>query len=294
MSMGPQPPPLLRYSPPELRPRRAGKGFMAACGTFVFWGLGHWLCGRPRRALGWFVTWLLVTAATLLCLLVPRGVAGLIILVPLQLVLLLVALVDAFVTGRSSERVYLQHPWQRYLAGVALLVLAVALGRFVRGYLLSPFVEAFILPTKGMAPTLNPGDRFIAHKRLTPHRWDLVVFHPPVYPHQVFVQRLVGLPGEKVEIVGGQVRINDIPVTRPGSTQAYLGTGGMGNNGCEGHPIVLGPDEYYMLGDNTTASYDSRWWTVSAPGHQLGVLPITDVVGVVTTLYWPPARWHRF
>jgi signal peptidase I len=292
--MGPQPPPLLQYSPLDLRPRRAGKGFMAVCGTFVFWGLGHLLCGRPRRALGWFVAWLLVLAASLVCLLVPRCVAGLIVLVPLQIVLLLAALVDAFVTGRSSERVYVQRAWQRYLAGVALLVLAVVLGRFVRGYVLLPLVEAFIQPTKGMAPTINPGDRFLAHKRLAPHRWDLIVFHPPVHPNEVFVQRVVGLPGEKVEIVGGEVRINDVPRTRPGGTQPYLGRVGVGNNGCEGHPIVLGPDEYYMLGDNTTISYDSRWWTVSAPGHQLGAVPASDVVGVVTTLYWPLARWRRF
>lgn len=295
MSSDPQaPPPLLQYSPPELRPSRAGKGFMAACGTFVFWGLGHLLCGRTRRALGWFIAWLVVTAASLVCLLVPRCAAGLIVLVPLQIVLLLVALVDAFVTGRSSERVYVQRAWQRYLAGVALLVVAVVLGRLARGYLLLPSVEAFIMPTKSMVPTLNPGDRFIAHKRLTPRRWDLVVFHPPVDPKKVFVQRVVGLPGEKVEIVGGEVRINDVPITRPGGTQPYLGRVEMGNNGCEGHAIVLGPDEYYMLGDNTTISYDSRWWTVGAPGHQLGAVPASDVVGVVTTLYWPLARWHSF
>lgn len=289
------PPPLpLQYSTAELKPRRAGKGFMAVCGTFVAWGLGHLLCGRNRRAAGWFVAWVLVVGAQMVCLLVPKVVAGLIVLLPLQLVLLLAALVDAFVTGRTSDRVWVPRAWQRYLVGVALLVVAWLVPRFVLAPGMTRFVEAYTQPTKGMMPTIHPGDRFIAHKRLKPHRWDLVVFHPPVFPKQLFVQRLVGLPGEKVEIVGGQVRINDVPVTQPESVPAYQGRVGMANNGCEGHPIVLGPDEYYTLGDNTTASFDSRWWTVGASGHQLGALPASDVVGVVTTLYWPLARWHRF
>ena len=104
--------------------------------------------------------------------------------------------------------------------------------------------------------------------------------------------RLVGLPGEKVEIVAGKVQINDAAVNPPAAVPVYQGKVRFGNNGCEGHPITLGPDEYYMLGDNTAVAYDSRWWDTAVPGHQPGAVPAGDVIGVATTVYWPPQHWR--
>lgn len=288
------PPPLLAYSPPELKPRRAGKGFMAVCGTLGIWGLGHLLCGRTRRALGWFVLWVLLTAGGLVCLAVPRLLVGFFVLAPLQMALLLAAAVDAFVTGRRSEQVWVPRAWQRYALGVALLVATGLLNHLLRKQMNARLGGAFTVSTRSMSPTLLPRDHMLVTKRQIPRRWDLVVFHPPPYPQQVFVQRVAGLPGEKVEIVNGQVRINDLPVIPPDRRQTYLERVGLGDNGCRGNPIVLGPDEYFLLGDNTTAALDSRWWTVSAPGHQPGAVPAAAIEGVVRFVYWPPARWHRF
>jgi len=62
--------------------------------------------------------------------------------------------------------------------------------------------------------------------------------------------------------------------------------------GGTGHPITLGPDEYYLLGDNSPASLDSRWFH-PLPNHQPGALPRNQIQGPLTAIYWPPHRIHR-
>ena len=57
--------------------------------------------------------------------------------------------------------------------------------------------------------------------------------------------------------------------------------------------MKLGPDEYFVLGDNSPISRDSRYWTTAAPGHQIGALPQSDIVGPATWIYWPISRIHR-
>ena len=288
----------LSYAPPDAWRSRWGKSFLAVCGTFVCWGLGHFLVGNRSRAVRWFVAWLVVITTSLSTVLVPQWVPALMVLVPLQGVLALAALVDAFIAGRRSEWALLPRAWQRYGTGLILLVLAWGFGRGA-GWVLRHRVEAFVISSQGNAPTIVPGDRILIHKQVAPRRWDLVVFHPPVQPNQVFLMRLVGMPGEKVEIVDGRVRINDSPLAPPDSNLRYDGTlpfgqSRFGNAGRTGYPILLGSDEYYVLGDNTKFAYDSRWWPVAAPGHQVGAVPRSAIVGRATAIYFPPSRWRMF
>ena len=58
--------------------------------------------------------------------------------------------------------------------------------------------------------------------------------------------------------------------------------------------MVLGPDEYFILGDNSPVAADSRYWRKPVPGHQPGALPAGRIVGRVTAIYWPPSRWRLF
>ena len=126
-----------------------------------------------------------------------------------------------------------------------------------------------------------------------------MVFHPPIIENgsevnELWVKRIVGLPGERIEIINGVVQVNGQPATPPvpigpylppGSTYEYIGS--------EGNPILLKEGEYYVLGDNSPVSGDSRLWHDSAPGHQPGALPADHIVGRVTAIYWPLNRCGR-
>lgn len=163
-------------------------------------------------------------------------------------------------------------------------------------------VEAFVSPagTRSMEPAIFAGDRFLADRTLTARRWDIVVFDAPHEPGTRYVFRIVGLPGETVEIVGGQILVNGVAAPKPLDvvTIPYEGTQQFGGvcRGGTGHPMTLGPDEYFVLGDNTERSLDSRYWPPPKAGtHQAGALPRGSIVGVVRAVYSPfaHARWFR-
>ena len=109
------------------------------------------------------------------------------------------------------------------------------------------------------------------------------------------VNRLIGLPGEQVELLEGKVYIDGKPVATPPGIGNYDSNPRYPapRNGCQGNPIRLGPDEYYVLGDNSPISNDSRYWKAGSPGHQPGTIGRADIIGVATYTYWPPSHWRR-
>jgi signal peptidase I len=145
------------------------------------------------------------------------------------------------------------------------------------------------------------GDRIVAFKTLTPRRWDLAVFHPPIDRSTVYVKRLVGLPGEEIAIRDGEVWINGQVVAKPAELAGLEYTAQPEANPFEDRyrpttwgAVRLGDDEYFMLGDFSAHSADSRHWAVGAPGHPPYAVPESDLIGVATHIYWPPSRWRVF
>lgn len=158
-------------------------------------------------------------------------------------------------------------------------------------------VESFRTPTMSMAPTIDPQMRFLADKTLrTPDRWDVVVFRSTEVPPQVYVKRVIGLPGERVQLVEGRILINGTEILPPLklSTPAFRD----GLTHIRGMPGTLqipaeqlGADEYFVIGDNTTASLDSRRFVIpNQKTMSMGLIPRERVIGVVRTIYWPPAE----
>ena len=288
------PPTPLDYATPGRADTRWGKGFLAACGCFVVWGCGHWIAGYRRRGAIWLAVCMLLMAAELLAMALPRWTGALLVLLPLQIVFFVAMMIDAFFRGRATPAPMLGRPLWRYIAGVLVVLFGYALNIGVNrafgsaAHRLGAHTAA--ISTQAMRPTLQPGDRIISHRADHLRRWDLVTFYPPGRS-DVFTQRVVGLPGEKVELIQNQLFIDGQRVSPPAGLGPYISRFSSGRqNGCEGNPIQLGGEDYFLLGDNSPRAYDSRCFANAVPGHPLGAVPRELIEGRVTMIYWPPKR----
>lgn len=175
---------------------------------------------------------------------------------------------------KAPEKTWKQELWE----WVKSLLIAFVLAMFIRHF----FFQAFKIPSSSMEPTLQVGDHLIANKIgyrfREPRRGEVVIFRFP--DHRVrreFVKRLVGLPGEKVLISGGRIYIDGEPVTEPRLTDRYY------HKYNEAGEILVPEGQYFLLGDNSSNSYDSRHW---------GFVPESDLRGEALLIYWPPSRWQ--
>jgi len=162
--------------------------------------------------------------------------------------------------GHSSLRELLE---TILLAVIVFLVLNAITGRYqVRG--------------PSMTPTLTDGEYMVVGKLSywfgPPERGDVVVFLPPTNPHEDYVKRIIGLPGETVEIRDGQVWIDGVALEEPYVSSPMQYSGGW----------TLRTDEYFVLGDNRANSSDSHTW---------GGLHRDNIVGKAWLTYWPPSKW---
>ena len=114
------------------------------------------------------------------------------------------------------------------------------------------------IPSASMEPTIMTGDRLIgnrlAYLNEDPQRGDIVIFLFPDNEKEYFIKRVIGLPGETVEIRAGKVYINDSE--EPLDESSYLVVTPIGDFG----PYVVPEGAYFMMGDNRNNSMDSRYW----------------------------------
>ena len=156
---------------------------------------------------------------------------------------------------------------------------AVALAVVIRTFIVAPFK----IPSGSMRPTLMEGDRILVSKFLyrfrEPKRGEIIVFRYPENPKRPFIKRLVALGGEQVEIKDGHVLINNLPPSEPTLQVFYYYN--QGEFGQEGDVAQVPPDAYFVLGDNSSSSHDSRFW---------GFVPKPLVIGKALCIFWPPQR----
>lgn len=112
------------------------------------------------------------------------------------------------------------------------------------------------VPSASMESTIMVGDRLIANRlaylRAEPERGDVITFRFEEDEGKMYVKRLIGLPGDLVEIIDGKVYIDSIALEEP-YLNAELDTRSFG-------PYIVPEDHYFFLGDNRTNSRDSRLW----------------------------------
>jgi signal peptidase I len=138
-------------------------------------------------------------------------------------------------------------------------------------------VQAFYIPSGSMEPTLMIDDRILVAKflyRFEPvHRGDVIVFRYPLNPQRDFVKRVIGLPGDRVQLKDGVVSVEGKPISEKG----YTIKPDFGNYG----PVTVPARDFFVLGDNRNNSEDSRFF---------GYVPGGNIIGKAIFIYWPPQR----
>jgi signal peptidase I len=147
--------------------------------------------------------------------------------------------------------------------------------------------------------SFGDGDRMFVCKLLKPKRWDLIAFRYPHDPSVNYVKRLVGLPGEKLEIRDGAIWIDGEKQEPPEAIRGIhfsptIESNGHVFSGPGSAPVQLKSDEYFVLGDFVEQAADSRLWEEGAPGYPPYAVPESYIVGVAINIYWPIKRWTGF
>ncbi len=154
------------------------------------------------------------------------------------------------------------------------ITLGLALAIFL---VLQTTIQSSIVDGSSMEPGLKDSQRLIVIKAAyhfkTPERGDIIIIHPPVAPQNQWVKRIIGLPGDSVEVKNRTVYVNGIPLDEPYINERPEYTLA---------PYQVPENNYFVLGDNRNASSDShRRWTVERE----------DIVGEVWLRFWPLSSW---
>ena len=155
-----------------------------------------------------------------------------------------------------------------------IVILAAAIVVPVRYFLFQPF----FVRGQSMDPNFENGDYLIvdeiSYRFRQPQRGEVIVFNSPQEPSQRFIKRIIGLPGEVVEIKEGKVAVYSSEGRKILDESGYILNLPTGGN----LTIALGGEEYFVLGDNRPFSYDSR---------RFGSLPEDNIIGRVVFRAWP-------
>jgi signal peptidase I len=169
------------------------------------------------------------------------------------------------------------------------IVIAILLALFVRTFI----VQAFDIPSGSMEPTLLPGDyilvnkfiygiriplvnsRIFSHKE--PKRGDVIVFIYPKDPSKDYIKRVIGMPGETVQIIGGKIYVDNTLIPDPWGYFDKKEPPGFIAAVENFGPVVVAKGSLFVMGDNRNNSEDSRFW---------GTLPLDDVLGRAFLIYF--------
>ncbi len=212
-----------------------------------------------------------------------------------------------------------------YKEWIEPFLIAALVALFIRQFV----VEAFKIPSGSMIPTLTIGDHLLVNKFIygpripftdsrifagkQPKRGDIIVFKYPENEDKNFIKRIVGLPGDKIEIKNGKLFINDQPVTvtpagpydgkeqdgfpyyeKPKLLDEQLGTVKHNilylrdQSGYNFGPKTVPPESVFVMGDNRDNSQDSRVW---------GFVRYNKILGKALIIYWSwdgDGRWVRW
>lgn len=157
---------------------------------------------------------------------------------------------------------------------VEATVTAVALALFIMAFI----ARSFSVEGSSMVPTLHNGERVlvdeISYRLVEPARGEIIVFRLPANPRERYIKRIIGLPGDTVEIRDGHVVVNGEPLNEDYLSEPIYGDFG---------PYRVPENSYFVLGDNRNNSEDSRF-------RRVGYVPRRYIVGRAIFRYWPLSK----
>jgi len=177
-------------------------------------------------------------------------------------------------------------------------IIAVILALLIRTFV----VQAFKIPSGSMEPTLLVGDHILVNKFLygvkipfirntiipisKPQRDDVIVF---IYPHDTskdYIKRVIGLPGDRIEIFDRKININGTLYDDKHGVYSEVRNGASPNMVKKRYrPVIVPENHLFVMGDNRDHSSDSRVW---------GFVPLKSVKGKAFIIYWSWPHWKRF
>jgi signal peptidase I len=141
-------------------------------------------------------------------------------------------------------------------------------------------IQTYEVFQTSMEPNFHEGQRVIVNKAAywswigLPKRGDVIVLDAPNETGEEFIKRVIGLPGDTIEIKKGTVYINDIKLDEPYVKRSFT---------YSTNKITVPENTYYVLGDNRDVSNDSHRW---------GTLAKSKIIGKAFIIYWPPKSWE--
>lgn len=158
---------------------------------------------------------------------------------------------------------------------VESFAIALVLASFIMVFI----TQSYLVQGSSMEPTLYNGERLmvdkVTYRFREPKRGEIIVFRYPSDPRRRFIKRVIGLPGDQVEVRKHLVYVNGVPLDEPyikGPTYRDFG------------PMIVPEGTYFVLGDNRNNSDDSRF-------PDVGPVPRKLIVGRALLLYWPITRF---
>ncbi|MGB3767470.1 MAG: signal peptidase I [Phormidesmis sp.] len=184
---------------------------------------------------------------------------------------------------KSPDKDLSKGKWAGLVENIRLIAIALIIAAVVRIFIAEPRY----IPSPSMVPTLSIGDRLLVDKISyhihTPEPGDIVVFEPPPQlqeygysASQAFIKRVIGLPGQTVQVSQGRVLVDGEPLIEP-----YI----LESPQYEMPAVQTPPNSLFVMGDNRNDSNDSHVW---------GFLPTDNVIGKAAFRFWPWSRAGSF
>lgn len=254
-----------------VRPR---KPWLALVLSLVITGLGQIYNGQWKKGVLFFLA---ETVCGVVFFFAFASFAGMLGAVLALIVFNLFVAGEAFVSARRLNQ-YSLKPCNRWWIYGAILCLSFLSGLAFEDALGAWFYKTYQAPSGSMLPTVRIGDHFMVEMLsgdAVIERGDIIVFRFPEDETKDFIKRVIGLPGETVEMSAKQVLVNGKPLDEP-YVQHTKPSDVPGRDNFS--PVSLGQGEYFVMGDNREASYDSRFW---------GPVGRSAIFGRTQYLYFP-------